>query len=129
MVSTSAFMLGLIGGLLDFASATSLLLNGSTQSGMGIGMSSVTVALALYLLGILVITTTLLSATFAGMKHSRLLSVLMMVYGVAMVVTGWIMASEMVSTAITSLYIYGMIAVGVVMVVNGALMTRSRVEV
>jgi len=129
MVSTGAFMLGLIGGLLDFASATSLLLNGTNQSGMvGTGTSYVAVALGLYILGALVIVTTLFSVMLIGMRYPSLFSVLMMAYGVAMVVVGWIMWTDMVSTTIASLYSYGMIAVGALMLVDGVFMLRRRVE-
>jgi hypothetical protein len=130
MVSSSAFMLGVIGGLLDFASATSLLVDRATQSGMmGIGASYVAAALGLYVLGVLVIVTSLFSAMLVGMRHPSLFSVLMIVYGVAMVAAGWIMSTDMISTATSSLYSLGMIALGALMVVNALLMSRSRVEV
>jgi hypothetical protein len=130
MVSSSGFMLGVIGGLLDFASATSLLVDRAAQSGMGgIGSSYIAVALGLYVLGALVIVTSLFSSMLVGMSHPSLFSILMIAYGVAMVAAGWIISTDIISTAISSLYSLGMIALGVLMVVNAFLALRSRVEV
>lgn len=129
MASTSGFMLGVVGGILDFASATSLLFNQPTQSGMmGTGISYTELAIGLYLLGVLVIATSLISTMLIGMRFPRLFSVLMVAYGVVMAAVGWAMLSEMASTEISSLYTYGMIIVGALMLINGVLMLRTRVE-
>jgi len=128
MPSTTGFMLGVIGGILDFASATSLLLTPPAQSMIGTGQGYAEVAVGLYLLGVLVIVSTLLSAMMAGMERPRVFSVLMTVYGIIMAAVGWIMLSVTASEVASSIYSYGMVVVGALMVANGILVLRSRVE-
>lgn len=122
-------MLGVIGGLLDFASATSLLLDRAEQLGMmSVGAPYIMLSLGLYILGVLVIVTSLFSAMLVGMRHPGLFSALMIIYGAAMVVVGWVMSTDMVSAVVSSLYSYGMIVLGALMLINALLMLRSHVE-
>jgi len=128
MVSSSGFMIGVIGGLLDFASATSLLINRATQeSGMMNATNSDTVwIVGLYALGAVVIVSAVLSIMSVGFRFARLFSALMIAYGATMVASGWVMTTGTMSgTTDLVLYGYGMLIVGALMLVNGAIMMRS----
>ena len=82
MVSTSGFMLGVLGGLLDFASATTMVIN-QGGSGMMNGYLGVRLlwAAVLVALGILVVVVAVLSVMSTGMRHLRAFSLLMVLSG------------------------------------------------
>jgi hypothetical protein len=126
--SANGFILGLIGGLLDFASASQLLLQQGSSTGM-MNETSTSVypwVALLLLLGTAVVVTAVLSVLSVGFRHARLFSVLMMVYGVVMVVVGLIMSAGVLMVGdFSSVYSLGMLVVGAAMLVNGVLMSRS----
>jgi hypothetical protein len=123
MASAAGFILSMLGGLLDFASGSLLLIN---RMGGYLGLSSVGWGLGLFVLGGMVVLTGVESVTMAGMRFKNIISALMIVYGLAMLFVGWAMSS---GTSLlmggASLNGYAMVAVGVLMIANGALMTRS----
>jgi hypothetical protein len=125
--SANGFILGLIGGLLDFASASQLLLQQGSSTGM-MNETSTSVypwVALLLLLGTAVVVTAVLSVLSVGFRHARLFSVLM-VYGVVMVVVGLIMSAGVLMVGdFSSVYSLGMLVVGAAMLVNGVLMSRS----
>ncbi len=125
MVSTSGFMLGVIGGLLDFASATSVVIN-QGGSGMmnGYLLSPDGWAVVLVGLGILVVAVAVLSATSTGVMHLKGFSLLMVLLGFLMAVIGTLMSAGSVEGSST-IYSYGMVIVGALMAINGALMLRT----
>jgi hypothetical protein len=121
-------MVGVIGGILDFASATTLLTSPAEPSTMGTTGASLNLPLILllYLLGTAVILTSVLSIMSIGFRFGRWFSILMIVYGGVMMVLGWLMtAGSMQGTAEVALYGYGMLLVGALMLVNGGMMVRS----
>ncbi len=132
MASTSGFIIGVVGGLLDFASATSLLINRATQES---GMVSSTPSgpawiVGLYVWGAVVIISAVFSVMSLGFRFPRLFSALMMAYGAVMLASGWVMTTgNMLGTTELLLYGYGMIVVGAWMFVNGAAMMRSPMSV
>lgn len=80
----------------------------------------------LYILGVVVIATTVFSVTSSGIRFARLLSLLMLAFGVIMIISGWFMTTgNMAAGGYATLYGYGMLLVGALMLVNGALMMRS----
>jgi hypothetical protein len=83
LVSTSGFMLGVLGGLLDFASATSIAID-QGGSGMmnGYLLSPDAWAVLLVALGILVVAVAVLSVTSTGVMHLKGFSVLMVLLGI-----------------------------------------------
>jgi hypothetical protein len=120
--------LGLIGGLLDFASASLLLLGQGNSTGMmneSLVPTYVWVAVLL-VLGVVVIVTSIFSVVSIGIRFGRVFSLLMIVYGILMMIigaamtTGYIMAAD-----VSTIYSYGMIIVGAAMVVNGIMMSRN----
>jgi uncharacterized membrane protein HdeD (DUF308 family) len=131
MVSTSGFIVGILGGLLDFASATNLVLYPAPETGMMTSTpSDLGWILGLYALGAIVIATSVLSVTWFGLGRPKLFSGLMMVYGILMVVVGWVMITgSMVGTTEVLLYGYGMAIVGILMVVDGTIMMRNPMSV
>jgi len=95
-----------------------------------LGLGATAWALILFLLGLLVVATTILSATTLDPRFIPLFSVLMLVYGVAMIIVGGLMSTGgLLSTGISMLYGYGMVAVGALMVVNAAMMLRNPMSV
>ncbi|MDG6926456.1 MAG: hypothetical protein JRN09_07860 [Nitrososphaerota archaeon] len=126
MASTNGFILGLIGGLLDFASASQLLLQQASSAGMMNEAPAYAWAGLLLVLGTAVVATALLSVISIGFRFARLFSILMMVYGVVMVVVGLVMSSGAVmTTEFSSVYSLGMVVVGAGMTVSGLMMSRS----
>ena len=118
-------MLGIIGGLLDFASATSIIINPGANGMMGgFGVSGYAWATILVALGVLVAAVAVLSVMSAGVRHLRGFSVLMVVLGLVMAITGSLMSSESFAGSST-IYSYGMVIVGILMAINGATMLRS----
>lgn len=128
MASTNGFILGLVGGLLDFASASFLLIgqNGSTGMMNEGPIPSYLWAALLVLLGSVVILTSVLSVVSIGIRFARVFALLMIAYGVIMMIvgagmtTGYIMSGD-----VATIYSYGMIIVGGAMVVNGIMMSRN----
>jgi len=121
-------MIGVIGGILDFASATNLLIGGAAPEntmGTGAGVDLAWVV-ALFLLGFLVITSSILSVMSVGFRYPKLFAALMILYGAAMMISGWLMVSGgMQGTAELSLYGYGMLVIGALMMINGGAMIRG----
>ena len=126
LVSTSGFMLGIIGGLLDFASATTVVINqGSQRDDERISSCPGTRGpQSSSDLGILVVVVAVLSVTSTGVRHLRGFSVLMVVLGLVMAIMGSLMSSESFAGSST-IYSYGMVIVGVLMAINGAMMLRT----
>jgi|SRR5208283_4557447 len=132
MASTSGFMIGVVGGLLDFASATSLLANRATlEPGMASNAPSGLVwIVGLYVLGTIVIISAVFSVMSLGFRFPKLFSALMMAYGAVMLASGWVMTTgNMLGTTELLLYGYGMMVLGALMLVNGAAMMRSPMSV
>jgi hypothetical protein len=130
LASSSGFILGLIGGLLDFASASLLVLNPGPTSGTTMmdtsAVSADAWAVLLVVLGIAVIVTSVLSVQTVGVRLGRVFSVLMMVYGVIMLAIGISMTTGYIPAGgISLIYSYGMILVGGAMVANGVVVSRS----
>jgi hypothetical protein len=126
LASTNGFILGLIGGVLDFASA-SLLLLGSGGGMMAEGaVPGYVWAAVLVVLGVAVITTSVLSVGSMGFRFARVFSLLMIIYGFIMMAIGLAMSTGyIVSTGVSAVYSLGMLLVGAGMVVNGVMMSRS----
>jgi hypothetical protein len=125
VASTNGFILGLIGGLLDFASA-SLLLVGQSGSSMMNPVSVYEWAALLVLLGVAVIVTSILSVVTLGLRFVKVFSLLMIVYGILMMFIGGAMtAGFIMASDVSSIYSYGMVIVGAAMAVNGILMSRN----
>ena len=123
MVSSSSFMLGIIGGLLDFASATTIAIN---QGGMmnSFLFSGYVWAVILLALGGLVVVVAVFSVMSTGMRHLRGFALLMVTLGIVMVIIGAIMSTgSIVGSSV--IYSYGMAIVGILMAANGASMLRS----
>jgi uncharacterized membrane protein HdeD (DUF308 family) len=132
MVSTSGFMIGVVGGLLDFASATNLLISRATQEPGMVNSTPSNLAwiVGLYVLGAAVIISAVLSVMSPGFRFPRLFSALMMAYGAMMIASGWVMTTgNMLGTTDLLLYGYGMVVVGALMFVNGVTMVRSPMSV
>jgi hypothetical protein len=124
LVSSSGFMLGIVGGLLDFGSATTTAIG---QGGVVVGgysMSGSGWAAVLAGLGVLVVAASVLSVTSTGVRHLRAFSVLMVVLGLVMAIVGSFMSGGAMMGA-SLVYGYGMIIVGILMVINGAMMLRN----
>ena len=124
LVSTSGFMLGVLGGLLDFASATSIAID-QGGSGMmnGYLLSPDAWAVLLVALGILV-AVAVLSVTSTGVMHLKGFSVLMVLLGILMALIGTLMSGGSIQGAST-IYSYAMVVVGALMAINGAMMFRT----
>jgi hypothetical protein len=125
------FILGLVGGLLDFVSGTGLLQNGMQQTMMESATDAQNqgVGLGLYVLGAIVIASAVALVTSVGRGHSKLLSGLMVVNGVVMLLVGGWMAGDlprMMTSAPT--YGYAMVVVGALMIANGSMMSRNKMK-
>ena len=129
MASANGFILGLIGGLLDFASASILLL--SPRDAMGTMDAGAAGAegwgVVLLALGAAVVVTSILSVQSIGIRRGKVFSLLMVLFGVVMVVVGLSMTTGYIpmATGISVIYSYGMVLVGGAMVVNGLMMSRT----
>lgn len=125
MVSSSSFMLGIIGGLLDFASSTTIVLNqGGTMMMNSLLFSGYVWAAILLALGVLVVVVAVFSVMSTGMRHLRGFALLMMALGIVMAIIGGIMSTgSIVGSSV--IYSYGMVIVGILMAVNGVTMLRS----
>lgn len=130
--STVGFIIGLAGGVLDFASGTGLLQNGMQQTIMenaSTAPQNDVVGLGLYALGAVVIASAAASVISVGRKHLGLLSGLMVVYGVVMLLVGGLMAGGLLTMMIsTPFYGYAMVVVGALMIANGSIMSRTKME-
>lgn len=129
MVSTSSFMLGILGGLVDFASATTMAINqGSKGMIAGYLLSVYGWAAVLVALGILAVATAVLSVTSTGVSHLKGFSVAMAFLGLVMAAVGSVMSSGL-AQGTSLIYGYGMVIVGILMAINGVLMLRSPMPV
>jgi hypothetical protein len=129
--SARGLVVGLVGGVLDFASGTALFLGGAQEVMMGntgVTRQNELLALGLFLLGAVVITTAVVSVMSLGKRHPKLLSGLMVVYGIVMLLVGGSMAGGLFSVMSTPLYGYAMIIVGILMTVNGSSMSRTEMR-
>jgi hypothetical protein len=116
-------MLGILGGLLDFASATTKAIN---QGGMmnSFLFSGYVWAAIILTLGVLVVIVAVFSVMSTGMRHLRGFALLMMTLGIVMVIIGGIMSTgSIVGSSV--IYSYGMVIVGILMAANGVSMLRS----
>jgi hypothetical protein len=128
MPSTNGFIIGLIGGLLDFASASFLLLGQGGGASMVNGSSASVYewAAVLIALGVAVIVTSFLSIVSVGIRFGRVFAILMIAYGVIMMIVGAGMtAGYIMATDVSMIYSYGMFLVGAAMLVNGIMMSRN----
>jgi hypothetical protein len=123
-------MLGIIGGLLDFASASLVLIDGSGGSTMMTGyvLTGDAWAGVLALLGALVVAASLLSVTSTGVRHLKGFTLLMVLLGAVMAVVGTLMSGGPL-TGSSLLYSYGMVIVGLLMAINGVMMMRNPMSV
>jgi peptidoglycan/LPS O-acetylase OafA/YrhL len=129
LVSTSGFMLGVLGGLLDFASATSIAINqGGSGMMSGYLLAPDAWALLLVALGILVVVAAVLSVTSTGVMHLKGFSVLMVLLGIVMALIGTLMSGGSIQGAST-IYSYAMVIVGALMAINGAMMIRTPIPI
>jgi hypothetical protein len=127
--STSGFLIGLVGGVLDLASGAGLLLGGMQQASMGsndIARQNELLALGLFWLGVIVMITAVVSILSVGRGRRKLFSGLMIAYGVVMLLVGGSMAGGLVMMMSTPFYGYAMIIVGVLMIANGSIMSRAQ---
>lgn len=125
MASSSGFMLGVIGGLVDFASASTIAL--SQGSGMTQGsylLPGDAWAAVVTVLGVLSVASAVLSVTTTGVGHLRGFALLMMALGVVMAVIGSLMSSGSIEGS-SVIFSYGMVVVGALMAINGAMMLRT----
>jgi hypothetical protein len=132
MPSTNGFIIGLIGGLLDFASASFLLLGqgGSSSITNGSSVSIYGWAAVLIALGVLVIATSVLSVGSAGTRFGRVFAILMTIYGGTMMLIGAAMTvGYIAATDVSMIYSSGMFLVGAAMLVNGIMMSRNAMPV
>jgi hypothetical protein len=129
LASTNGFILGLIGGVLDFASASLLLLGGSGGMMNESQVPSYVWAAILIVLGTAVILTSILSVGTIGIRFARVFSVLMVTYGLIMVGIGAAMSTGyIVATGVSVIYSLGMLLVGAGMIANGVMMSRSPMQ-
>jgi hypothetical protein len=118
-------MLGIVGGLLDFGSATSAAIGqGGGVVVAGYGLSGYGWAAVLAVLGALVVATSVLSVTSAGVRHLKAFSLLMVVLGAVMLIVGSLMSGGQMM-GLSLIYGYGMIIVGLLMAINGVMMLRN----
>jgi hypothetical protein len=128
LVTSSSFMLGIIGGLLDFASATTIAINQGSGTMMSFLFSGYVWAAILVVLGVVVVAAAALSVMVIGMRYLRGFSLLMVALGVIMLTIGSIMSTgSIVGSSV--IYSYGMAIVGILMAINGITMLRSPVPI
>ena len=129
MVSTSGFTLGVLGGLLDFASATTMVINQGGNGMMnGYLASGYLWAAVLVALGVLVVVVAVLSVMSTGMRHLRAFALMMVGLGILMAIIGSLMSSGLVEGS-SLLFSYGMVIVGVLMAINGGMMLRTPMSI
>jgi hypothetical protein len=127
LISTSGFMLGIIGGLLDFASATIIVINQGGNGMMattGYFVSGYAWAAILAVLGVLVVVAAALSVMSIGVRYLRGFSLLMVALGLIMAIIGTVMSTGSIAGS-SLIYSYGMVIVGALMAINGVMMLRS----
>ena len=125
MVSSSGFMLGIVGALVDFASATTILVNqGSGPMMNSYMLSGDAWAAVLLVLGAALVVTSVMSVTLAGVGHLKAFSLLMIAFGIVMAVIGSLMSSGSIEGS-SQIFNYGMVIVGVLMAVDGVVMLRT----
>lgn len=87
-------------------------------------------AVLLALLGLAVVSTSVLSVQSVGIRFGRLFAILMVIYGVVMLVMGLSMTIGYVPTAgLSVIYGYGMVLVGGAMALNGVMMSRAPMQI
>jgi len=126
--SASGLILGLVGGVLDFASGAGLLVGGMQQTPMensSVSPQNEALALGLFVLGATVIISAVISIMPVGRGHTKLLAGSMVAYGIVMLLVGGSMARGLVAMMSTPLYGYAMVIVGILMIVNGSIMSRT----
>jgi hypothetical protein len=117
MASTNGFVLGLIGGLLDFASASLILVGPGGNYGW---------AALLIVLGAAVVATSVLSVGTLGFKFARIFSYLMVAFGIIMLLIGWAISTGYISSqGVSIIYSAGLVIIGAAMAVNGVMTTRT----
>jgi hypothetical protein len=127
MNSTAGFILGLVGGALDFISGTSIFMGsmpGGSVMASPMGVPNIVWVDGLYILGGAVLVTTFLSVS-SVMMSMKLSRALMVTYGVVMLIVGWAMSSG-TALMMTPVFGYAMVVVGVLMIANGSLMKSAR---
>jgi hypothetical protein len=128
LVSTSGFMLGVVGGLLDFGSATTMAINQGGSMMTWYMLSGYEWSALLVLLGITVVVVAVLSVTSTGVGHLKAFTASMVSLGVVMAILGTLMSGEP-AVGTWAIYGYGMVIVGVLMAINGAMMLRTPMAV
>ena len=127
--SAGGLIIGLLGGVLDFASGAGLLLGGVQHTTMGntsVSPQNEVLALGLFVLGAIVIITAVVSVMSVGRRQPKLISGSMVAYGIVMLLIGGSMVGGLVTMMSTPLYGYAMIIVGIFMIVNGSIMSRTQ---
>jgi hypothetical protein len=125
LASSNGFMLGVIGGLLDFGSASTIALNqGGPMVASSYLMPGDAWAALLVVLGAVVVASAVLSVTMTGAGHFRGFSLLMVALGVVMAAIGALMSGGSVAGS-SLIFSYGMVIVGALMAINGVVMLRA----
>ena len=127
--SASGLIIGIVGGVLAFASGATLLVGGTQDTMMNsasVSIQNEALALWLFALGGIVIVTAVVSIISVGRGHRKLLSGAMIAYGIVMLLVGGSMAGGLVAMMSTPIYGYAMIISGILMVVNGSTMSRRQ---
>lgn len=127
----SGFVLGVLGSFLDFTSGYLILSRAMTSTNeMGTmintySLSNLAWSISLFVLGAIILITSLASISKAGLARMHLFGTLMIAYGIIMLFVGGTMfariAPMMNGYLISSA---GMFVVGALMIANGALMNR-----
>ena len=107
------------------------MLSGMQQAAMGdnsVARQNELLALGLFWLGAIVITTAVASIMSVGRRRPRLLSGSMIAYGIVMLLVGGWMAGGLVAMMSTPFYGYAMIIVGILMIANGSIMSRAQMR-
>lgn len=120
------FVLGLVGGLLDFYSAYQFIAGGMGGSAMQYTSSGMAWGAGVAVLGVVVVTSAAVSVTPFGAEHMRAFGALMVAYGVLMLAVGFGMGGGTVSAMDPGSQTgFGMIMVGGLMAINGFMMLRA----
>jgi len=132
-ITLTGLILGFAGAALDFSFGYLIFVQSMvTTNTMGVSMikynSFVVVwGIGLFGLGGLLIITAIASVSSFGNMRMRIFGLLMVVYGVAMLLIGELMYSQIAPMMVGSiLSSVGMFVVGFLMILNGVLMVRNR---
>ena len=132
-ITLTGLILGFAGAALDFSFGYLIFVQSMvTTNTMGVSMIeynsfAVVWGIGLFGLGVLLIITAIASVSSFGNMRMRIFGLLMVVYGVAMLLIGELMYSQiapMIAGSILSSV--GMFVVGFLMILNGVLMVRIR---